>query len=255
MNNIQEIDRLLTLFYEGEISPDDVAKLTALMREAHALPERLEADKAVILALDDIAEQETDVPEGLESRIADAIDKAGSRQESPKRIHIIIRRSLAIAASLALVAVASWLVLSRPANEMAQGAGSEPKVMASAETGSQVDTVVLTDTVRAELPEVKPEKQQPARVASVTQPEKNTSNAQTDRSMKVDARALSARIIRFADEVSAARSSARMAMELMAVNMRIAGEKIETAGDAVGVVGDALNSIPNLNNIIHTTVH
>lgn len=249
MNNIQEIDRLLTLFYEGEISPDDMAKLTALMREAHALPERLEADKAVILALDDIAEQETDVPEGLEARIADAIDKADSRQKSPKRIHIIIRRSLAIAASLALVAVASWLVLSRPANEMAQGAGSEPKVMASAETGSQVDTVVLTDTVRAELPEVKPE-QQPARVASVTQPEKNTSNAQTDRSMNVDARALSARIIRFADEVSAARSSARMAMELMAANLRITGEKYETVGDAVGVVGDALNSIPKLNNII-----
>lgn len=250
MNNIQEIDRLLTLFYEGGISPDDMAKLTALMREAHALPERLEADKAVILALDDIAGQETDVPEGLEARIADAIDKADSRQKPPKRIHIIIRRSLAIAASLALVAVASWLVLSRPANEMAQGAGSEPKVMASAETGSQADTVVLTDTVRVELPEVKPEKQQPAPVASVTQPEKNTSNAQTDRSMNVDARALSARIIRFTDEVSAARSSARMAMELMAVNLRLANRNVETAAETIGLIENTINSIPNLNNII-----
>ena len=250
MNNIREIDRLLTLFYEGEISPDDMAKLTALMREAHALPERLAADKAVILALDNMAQQESKVPEGLESRIADAIDKADSRQKSPKRIHIIIRRSLAIAASLALVAVASWLVLSRPANEMAQGAGSEPKVMASAETGSQVDTVVLTDTVRAELPEVKPEKQQPARVASVTQPEKNTSNAQTDRSMKVDARALSARIIRFADEVSAARSSARMAMELMAANLSLANKNVETVAGTIGLIENTINSIPNLNNII-----
>lgn len=250
MNNIQEIDRLLTLFYEGEISPDDMAKLTALMREAHALPERLAADKAVILALDNMAQQESKVPEGLEARIASAIDEAEIRQKSPKRIHIIIRRSLAIAASLALVAVASWLVLSRPANEMAQGAGSEPKVMASAETGSQVDTVVLTDTVRAELPEVKPEKQQPARVASVTQPEKNTSNAQTDRSMNVDARALSARIIRFADEVSAARSSARMAMELMAANLSLANKNVETVAGTIGLIENTINSIPNLNNII-----
>lgn len=250
MNNIQEIDRLLTLFYEGEISPDDMAKLTALMREAHALPERLEADKAVILALDDIAEQETDVPEGLEARIADAIDKADSRQKSPKRIHIIIRRSLAIAASLALVAVASWLVLSRPANEMAQGAGSEPKVMASAETGSQADTVALTDTVRVQLPEVGPEKQQPALVASATQPENNTSGTQPDRAMNVDARALSARIIRFTDEVSNARSSARMAMELMAANLSLANKNVETVAGTIGLIENTINSIPNLNNII-----
>lgn len=248
MNNIQEIDRLLTLFYEGEISPDDMAKLTALMREAHALPERLEADKAVILALDDMAQQESKVPEGLEARIASAIDEAEIRQKSPKRTHIIIRRSLSIAASLALVAVAAWVVLSRPANEMASG--TEQTVVASVETISQIDTVIKIDTVMTEQPVAKPERQRTEVVAVASRPRTDAAEPQSGKVTNVDAKELSARVIRFANEVSNARSSTRMAMELMAVNMRIAGEKFESAGEAVGVVGDALNSIPNLKNII-----
>lgn len=68
--------------------------------------------------------------------------------------------------------------------------------------------------------------------------------------MNVDARALSARIIRFADEVSAARSSARMAMELMAANLSLANKNVETVAGTIGLIENTINSIPNLNNII-----
>lgn len=250
MNNIREIDRLLTLFYEGEISPDDMARLSALMRESDSLPERLEADKAMILALDNMAQQESTVSEGLEARIASAIDEAEIRQKSPKRTHIIIRRSLSIAASLALVAVAAWVVLSRPANEMAQSTGSGEAVVASTNMKTEIDSVAQTDTVMTEQPVAKPERQRTEVVAVASRPRTDAAEPQPGKITNVDAKELSARVIRFANEVSNARSSTRMAMELMAVNMRIAGEKFETAGEAVGVVGDALNSIPNLKNII-----
>lgn len=250
MNNIREIDRLLALFYEGEISPDDMAKLAALMREADSLPERLAADKAMILALDNMAQRETAVPEGLEARLTDAIDEADRKQRSPKRIHIMIRHSLAIAASLALVAVAAWVVLSRPANEMAQSMGSGETVVASTDTRTRIDSVAQTDTVITEAPVVKPVKQRPISVASAKQTDKKVENQTVNKVNDIDAKELSARVIRFANEVSNARSSTRMAMELMAVNMRIVGEKFESAGETVGVVGNALNSIPKQNNII-----
>ncbi len=97
--SVEEIEKLLSSYYEGQTSESEEALLRAYFT-THEVPAHLQADKEVFAALADCTT--TVVPEILEARLEQAIDYRASKE---KRRYLLPRnrRWISIAAGLALL--------------------------------------------------------------------------------------------------------------------------------------------------------
>lgn len=108
-----ELIRLLDRYYRAETSDDEEKRLLDYFKNA-AVPPQFEADKALMLSLHGISEQDVPLPEGLEERIASQIDRM---DEATHRKRFTIHKARIWVASIAamlLIAVMVGIVTLRP---------------------------------------------------------------------------------------------------------------------------------------------
>ncbi len=108
-----ELIRLLDRYYRAETSDDEEKRLLDYFKNA-AVPPQFEADKALLLSLHGISEQDVPLPEGLEERIVSQID---TLDEATHRKRFTMRKARIWVASIAamlLIAVTVGIVTLRP---------------------------------------------------------------------------------------------------------------------------------------------
>lgn len=107
-SEINEIKRLLTLYYEGATTEDEERCLTTFFCR-NEVPEELSADKALFSSVGLVGASEM-LPEGFERRMDIAIDRISEEESRKKFGQRRIKRYASIAAGLMLLIVASVIV-------------------------------------------------------------------------------------------------------------------------------------------------
>ncbi len=112
----RHIGELLRKYYDGSASREDIARLRELFASAASLPPDLEAGKGIFLAIEGmrpLPEAEIAVPEGLEARLAAAIDSAVGQEVTPAekrgfRKSLLFRFAMSVSAAAAVILIATF---------------------------------------------------------------------------------------------------------------------------------------------------
>lgn len=113
---IRNIGELLREYYDGSASREDIARLRELFASAVSLPPDLEAERGIFLAIEGmkpLPESEIAVPEGLEARLAAAIDDAAGQASAPPakrdfRKSLLFRFAMSVSAAAAVILIATF---------------------------------------------------------------------------------------------------------------------------------------------------
>lgn len=109
-----ELIRLLDRYYRAETTADEEQRLLDYFRNTPQIPPRFEVDKALLLGIHDIPDEDIPLPAGLEARIAAQVD---SFSEETHRGWFAVRKARVWVASIAavlLVAVTVGIIALRP---------------------------------------------------------------------------------------------------------------------------------------------
>lgn len=112
----RHIGELLREYYDGIASREDIARLRELFASAASLPPDLEAERGIFLAIEGmkpLPEAEIAVPEGLEARLAEAIDSAVGQEVTPAdkrgfRKSLLFRFAMSVSAAAAVILIATF---------------------------------------------------------------------------------------------------------------------------------------------------
>lgn len=85
MTDTYKIRILLGRYYSGCSSPDDERLLGDFFATASGLPDDLEADRALFVAMRQAADEQSEIPDRLDARIADALEAEMARDRRAAR--------------------------------------------------------------------------------------------------------------------------------------------------------------------------
>lgn len=97
-NDIDRIRFLLAKYYEADTSPEEEETLARLLATAESLPEDLEADRRLFLALDGCIDG-IKVPDALPVSIMEAVDADIAERRRGRRKNFVVRILSAVAAA------------------------------------------------------------------------------------------------------------------------------------------------------------
>lgn len=165
-NELNEIRRLLDLYYEGQTTPEEERTLLRFFADAGDLPADLEPDRELFAALVDETADDCPVPTTLHDDIMRRLDSLPGAQpgrRTPARV--LWLRIASAAAAIALIATVAVHFTNRDTTDI------DTKQLALAEE-STTDTqaVVLPDAPAEEVPAVLIEEPERPAAAAATSP-------------------------------------------------------------------------------------
>lgn len=109
MKELDEIRKLLKLFYEGETSTKQEHRLSEFFKKATELPEDLKSSQKVFEAIERVGGAIA-IPEGLEKRLTDALDAEIEKDMHRKAMMSKFRKFIAVAACSVALLIVGWQI-------------------------------------------------------------------------------------------------------------------------------------------------